>query len=70
MKLNILENYNFKGFNNIAQIIKANNGKLYLVGGCVRDIFLNKVPYDYDFCVTGISAKQFEQLFPNAKKTR
>lgn len=52
----------------IANNISASGGKLYLVGGCVRDIFLDKTPCDYDFCITGISSEKFEELYPNAIK--
>lgn len=50
----------------IAEKIKNNGGNLYLVGGAVRDEILGKEIYDEDYCVTGISAKEFEQLFPEA----
>lgn len=52
----------------IGKKIENNNGHLYLVGGCVRDILLDKSPHDFDFCVTGIETKQFQELFPFAIK--
>jgi len=56
-KFNILE---------IANKINENGGQLYLVGGAVRDTLLKKKVKDTDYCVTGISAEKFLQLFPYA----
>ncbi len=39
--------------NNLCNIAKANNAKIYLVGGAVRDFFLDKETQDYDFVVFG-----------------
>ncbi|MCI8362059.1 MAG: HD domain-containing protein [Clostridia bacterium] len=50
----------------IANVIKENGGNLYLVGGAVRDKILGKEVQDEDYCVTGISAENFEKLFPEA----
>ena len=50
----------------IAQKIKNAGGRLYLVGGAVRDIVLNITPKDFDYCVTGLSENEFKELFPNA----
>lgn len=52
----------------IAKIISNHNGTLYLVGGSVRDIILDAIPHDYDFCVVGITSNIFETIFPNAIK--
>lgn len=52
----------------IANKIKQNGGTLYLVGGAVRDELLGKKVHDEDYCVQGIDASQFEELFPNAFK--
>ena len=38
------------------------NGELFLVGGCVRDILLNKIPKDYDF-TTNLSPEEVRDLF-------
>lgn len=51
----------------IARTIKENNGRLYLVGGAIRDEFIGKKVYDRDYCVTGISKETFVKLFPKAK---
>ncbi len=51
----------------IANIIKENGGKLYLVGGAVRDKIFNLKQDDEDYCIVGIDAKKFEELFPEAK---
>ena len=50
----------------IAQIIKQNGGRLYLVGGALRDFLLNRPIYDEDYCVVGIEKDKFIKLFPEA----
>ena len=52
---------------NIALLIQNNGGRLYLVGGAVRDEIMNRPIHDKDYCVTGISKDDFIRLFPNAK---
>lgn len=51
----------------IAKIIEQAGGRLYLVGGALRDELLGKKEYDQDYCVTGISKEKFLTLFPHAK---
>ena len=50
----------------IANKIKEAGGKLYLVGGAVRDTLLGKAIHDEDYCVTGLSYKKFQETFPEA----
>lgn len=50
----------------IAKIIEKNGGRLYLVGGAVRDSLLNRHVSDADYCVVGITKEEFLYLFPNA----
>ncbi len=50
----------------IAKIINKNGGRLYYVGGYVRDKIMNNPSKDIDFCVVGISKEQFLNLFPEA----
>lgn len=50
----------------IAKIIEKNGGRLYLVGGAIRDKLLGKQVHDEDYCVTGLSKNEFEELFPNS----
>lgn len=50
----------------IANKIKQAGGNLYLVGGAVRDELLGKKTHDKDYCVTGITAEKFQELFPEA----
>ncbi|MFD1677867.1 HD domain-containing protein [Alicyclobacillus fodiniaquatilis] len=50
----------------IAQTIAAAGGRLYLVGGGVRDQIRGHSAKDLDFCVTGLSTEQFWTHFPNA----
>ena len=54
---------------NIAKIIEKNNGRLYFVGGYVRDKLLGITSHDIDFCVTNIDEQTFLNLFPQAIKT-
>ncbi len=51
----------------IAKIIEENGGRLYLVGGAVRDKIMGRKSYDEDYCVTGLSSEEFSSLFPMAK---
>ena len=51
----------------IAKKINQAGGRLYLVGGAVRDKILGKENKDEDYCLTGISQEEFLKLFPNAK---
>lgn len=51
----------------IANKIKQAGGKLYLVGGALRDQIIGKQQYDKDYCVTGLSKEEFIAIFPDAK---
>ena len=50
----------------IASKINNIGGRLYMVGGAVRDKYLGIAPKDYDYCVTGLTEEDFMKLFPNA----
>ena len=50
----------------IAQKIEKAGGRLYLVGGAIRDDLLGKKTHDEDYCVTGITAEKFQKTFPEA----
>lgn len=50
--------------NSIANKIKQHGGRLYLVGGAVRDALLGNTTHDEDYCVTGISSRKFQEIFP------
>ena len=50
----------------IAEKINEYGGKLYLVGGAVRDKILNRQNNDEDYCITGISSQDFLKMFPSA----
>ena len=52
----------------IAKNIEKKNGRLYLVGGAIRDKIIGIENYDEDYCVVGLSDNDFEEMFPNAKK--
>ena len=42
-------------------VFKTHNKELYLVGGCVRDLLLNKCPKDYDLC-TNAAPEDFKKI--------
>ena len=50
----------------IATKIENAGGRLYLVGGAVRDEMMGRKVEDKDYCVTGLSQETFEKLFPKA----
>ncbi len=52
----------------VAQKIASQGGRVYLVGGAVRDLILSEEPHDLDYCVTGLSEAEMLALFPEAKK--
>lgn len=64
-------------YNKLDEIIKENNeiikkilaagGKIYLVGGAVRDILLERKIKDLDFCICNMTQDTFAKLFPLAK---
>ena len=50
----------------IAKKISSIGGKMYLVGGAVRDAIMGRPVHDEDYCVVGISFEEFVQMFPDA----
>lgn len=48
---------------NIAETLEKGGFQAYLVGGCVRDIFLGREPRDWDF-TTNAAPEQIQALFP------
>lgn len=50
----------------IANKINNEGGRLYLVGGAVRDKFLGIEPKDYDYVITGLTNEKFLELFPES----
>jgi len=51
----------------IAKKIKQAGGRLFLVGGAVRDSILGNTTHDEDYCVTGITREKFKEIFPEAQ---
>lgn len=51
----------------IAKKIENSGGKLYIVGGAIRDKILGKENKDEDYCVTGITKEEFIKIFPESK---
>ncbi len=57
-----------KGANKIIKILNENGYSAYLVGGCVRDIIMNNIPYDYDI-TTNATPDEIIKLFPHTVPT-
>lgn len=51
-----------------AERISSAGGRLYVVGGWVRDRVRGAVPHDKDYVITGLSEADFCAVFPEAKK--
>ena len=51
-----------------AETIAEAGGRVFRVGGSVRDQFMGVVPHDIDFCIVGMVKKNFKILFPEAKE--
>jgi len=49
-----------------AEIIARNGGRVYRVGGSVRDSFMGLTPKDIDYSIVGMVKKNFKLLFPEA----
>lgn len=62
-----INNYITKEDKRKAKKINKVGGELYIVGGFVRDIMLNKTPNDKDFCVVGLTHEKFKDIFPEAE---
>jgi len=52
----------------MAKEISKNSGRLYYVGGYVRDKLMGIESHDIDFCITGMNENKFMSLFPHAFK--
>ena len=50
-------------------VFKTHNKELYLVGGCVRDLLLDKCPKDYDLCTNATPEEIKEILNKSMYKT-
>ena len=46
-----------------AKEVSKEGGRLYIVGGAVRDFLLGEKPHDFDLVVTGLTIEQAERLF-------
>ena len=51
-----------------AETIAANGGRVFRVGGCVRDQFMGVIPKDIDFSIVDMVKKNFKVLFPDAEE--
>ena len=51
---------------NIAKKIENIGGRMYLVGGAVRDKLMAIENHDEDYCITGVEVQEFLKICPNA----
>jgi tRNA nucleotidyltransferase (CCA-adding enzyme) len=51
-----------------AETIAEHGGRVFRVGGCVRDQFMGATAKDIDFSVVGMVKKNFKELFPEAQE--
>ncbi len=51
----------------LAKKIENIGGRMYLVGGAVRDFLMKKESHDEDYCITGIDIDEFIKNCPEAK---
>mgnify|MGYP002624919563 CR=1 FL=1 len=49
----------------VAKSLKKAGFEAFLVGGCVRDLILNKNPKDWDI-TTNATPEEIQKLFPNS----
>src|SRR5580693_10519652 len=49
----------------ICRTLRSKGHQAYFVGGCVRDILLDREPGDYDVA-TDATPERVEQIFPNS----
>ena len=50
----------------IAKKLNENNFEIYIVGGCVRDLLMGKIPVDWDL-TTNAKPKEILKIFKHAK---
>ncbi|MDU2064758.1 MAG: polynucleotide adenylyltransferase [Sporomusaceae bacterium] len=50
-----------------AEIVAKNGGRVFRVGGSVRDQFMGRPSKDIDYSVVGMVRKNFQMLFPEAE---
>ena len=48
--------------------VQSIGGRVYLVGGAVRDQLRGVEPKDRDYCITGVTEERFFEMFPKSKK--
>ena len=51
----------------LAKKIENIGGRMYLVGGAVRDFLMGKESHDEDYCITGINIEEFLKICPEVK---
>ena len=49
----------------ITNVLETNGFPAYLVGGCVRDFYLGRVPKDWDI-TTSATPEEIQKIFPVA----
>lgn len=53
----------------VFKLLEEHNKEIFLVGGCVRDIYLNRVPKDYDFATSSRPKELIDIFKKNGFKT-
>lgn len=53
----------------LASVIAERGGRLYLVGGGVRDRIMCRPVHDFDLCITGLAEAEVRDLLPEAKES-
>ena len=66
-KLDIIGHQEYQHLNEFAWFFRRANKEIYLVGGCVRDLLLNKKPKDFDFC-TSLKPEEVKDLLKSADR--
>lgn len=55
------------GIRRLADTVSRAGGRLYLVGGSVRDVLMLRPPHDFDLCVAGLAASDVAHLISGAR---
>lgn len=55
-----------KSLSKLFKYFKQSSKEIYLVGGCIRDLLLGKVPKDYDLC-TSATPEEIKNFLPTSR---
>ena len=48
--------------------VRGMGGRVFIVGGWVRDTLRGALPKDKDYVITGITEEDFQRMFPQGKR--